>query len=217
MILLATAGPIYAETDDDDTETDVKDADIGSYGLDGIERIISPKGKVHCPEVEMVRYKGDVIRYHKPVRVYVGFKDRLEKFEKIVEETAIEVYGRAPKRIRHIGTYNCRRIRRYPEFLSEHGLGNGIDIQAFEFGPARGKAQRKAAPNKRLRRAFKVSVEKHWGRTKGVDKIHAEFLEKLTDKLVERDDVFRVLLGPAFPGHKNHFHFDCAPWRIVEL
>ncbi len=216
MILLALAGPIYAETDDD-SEAEVEDSDIGSYGLDDVDRIVSPKGKVKCPDLEMVRYKGAVIRYHKPVRVYVGFRDRLEKFEKIVEETAIEVYGRKPKRIRHIGTYNCRRIRRYPEFLSEHALGNGIDIEAFEFSRARGKDERTAVPHKKLRRGFKVSVKKHWGRTKGVNAIHAEFLTKLTDKLIERDDVFRVLLGPAFPGHKDHFHFDCAPWRIVDI
>ena len=216
VILLALAGPIYAETDDE-TEAAVEDSDIGSYGLDDIERTVSPKGKVKCPDLEMVRYAGDVIRYHKPVKVYVGFRDRLEKFEKIVEETAIEVYGRKPKLIRHIGTYNCRRIRRYPDFLSEHALGNGIDIESFEFERARGVDQRSAAPDKQLRGGFKVTVEKHWGKTKGVNAIHAEFLKKLTDRLIDRDDVFRVLLGPAFPGHKNHFHFDCAPWRIVEI
>jgi hypothetical protein len=34
---------------------------------------------------------------------------------------------------------------------------------------------------------------------------------------VARDDIFRVLLGPAFPGHKTHFHFDVAPWRLVDI
>lgn len=187
------------------------------YGLDDVPRYVPPTGRVICPKVPMVRYRGAVIRYHKPVRVYVGFRERLEKFERIVREVAIEVYGRAPRRIVHIGTYNCRRIRRYPTYLSEHALGNGIDIAGFDFGPARGRGERAAAPHRRLRRAFRVRVADHWGRTRGVDAIHAEFLRRLTDRLVGRDDVFRVLLGPAWPGHKNHFHFDCAPWRIVEI
>jgi BirA family biotin operon repressor/biotin-[acetyl-CoA-carboxylase] ligase len=35
--------------------------------------------------------------------------------------------------------------------------------------------------------------------------------------LIGRDDVFRVLLGPGYPGHDTHFHFDMAPWRMVQI
>jgi hypothetical protein len=212
VFLLAWVGAASAEE-----AAEASDPDLGSYGLDELPRIVEPKGKLRCPELEMVVHEGGAVRYHKPVRVYVGFRDRLERFEAIVEEVAIEVYGRKPTAIRHLGTYNCRRIRRYPEFLSEHALGNGIDVEGFDFAAARGKAQRTAAPHRKLRGAFRVRVEAHWSKDRGVDAVHAEFLRKLTDRLVERGDVFRVLLGPAFPGHKNHFHFDCAPWRIVEL
>lgn len=191
--------------------------DVAAYPLDSVSRTVPPRGKLQCPDVEIVRYRGDVIRYHKPVRVYVGFAERLRRFEEVVRDVAIEVYGRAPRRIRHIGTYNCRRIRKWPTFLSEHALGNGIDIMGFDFGRARGRAERKRAPRKRLRRAFRVRVLRHWQAKRGVAKIHAEFLRRLTEKLVAREDIFRVLLGPAYPGHKNHFHFDCSPWRIVEL
>jgi hypothetical protein len=213
LVILLTS---YGAQGESETATDT-DGDIGSYGLDDVSRQVDPKGKLKCPELDIVRYKGDTVRYHKPVRVFTEFRDRLRLFEAIVEQTAIEVYGRAPRRIKHLGTYNCRRIRRYPDFLSEHALGNAIDVEGFDFGPARGKAERKAAPHRRLRRGFKVRVETHWDKTKGVDAIHAEFLRKLTDRLIERDDIFRVLLGPAFPGHHNHFHFDVSPWRIVEI
>jgi hypothetical protein len=59
-------------------------------------------------------------------------------------------------------------------------------------------------------------VDKHWDKEKGVSAIHARFLRELTDRLIE-DDTFRVLLGPAFPGHQDHFHFDLAPYRLVQL
>lgn len=187
-----------------------------AYPLDDLPRQIEARGPVRCPKVEMVRYKGDVVRYHRPVRVYVGFRERLRRFEEVVREVAIEHYGRAPRRIVHIGTYNCRRIKAWPTFLSEHGIGNGIDVRGFDFAPARGQARRDA-PTRRLRRAFKVRLASHWGQRAGDAARHAAFLRALADRLVQRRDIFRVLLGPAEPGHKNHFHFDMAPWRLVNI
>ncbi len=210
VLTAAAAVPVAAES------ATAPEAADSAYGLDEVSREVPARGRVVCPKVEMVRHRGTHLRYHKPVRVYVGFRDRLEKFEKIVHDTAIEVYGRAPRRIVHIGTYNCRRIRRFPTFISEHGLGNAIDIEGFDFGPARGKAERGAVP-RQLRRGFKVRVEKHWDGNRGVNALHAKFLRLVTERLVEREDIFTVLLGPAWPGHKNHFHFDVSPWRIVEL
>ncbi|MFT7582827.1 MAG: hypothetical protein ACI9MR_004511 [Myxococcota bacterium] len=193
------------------------------YGLDALSREIPAKGKVKCPKVPLVRYGGAVIRYHKPVRVYTGFKTRLQRFEETVREVAIEVYGRSPSRIRHIGTYNCRRIGGYPNLVSEHGLGNGIDIAGFDFASAKKPLPMGVA--KRLSRRFKVRVKSHWRapetgalrRDVDADTLHAVFLRRLTDRLLTREDVFRVLLGPAFPGHKDHFHFDMAPYRLVVL
>jgi len=36
-------------------------------------------------------------------------------------------------------------------------------------------------------------------------------------RLIGRQDLFRVVLGPAWPGHHNHFHLDFAPYRVVEV
>ncbi len=190
------------------------------YPLDALPRTIAPKGKVRCPKVAKVRYRGDVIRYHSPVLVYVHFKARLRKFEEVVRQTAIDVYGRAPVKIRHIGTYNCRRISLWPTFLSEHGIANGIDVAGFDFGRLPRKASKalKARTPKRLRRPFKVRMLKHWSARKGVAKSHhSRFLRLLAARLIQRRDIFRVLLGPAYPGHKNHFHFDVSPWRLVQI
>lgn len=186
------------------------------YSLDELERVTSTKGKLRCPKVEMIRHKGESVRYHKPVYVYVDFRERLESFESLVAEVAIDIYGRAPKRIKHVGTYNCRRIRRFPDILSEHALGNAIDVEGFDFAPARGHDERGDSPHRSLRRGFQVRVGRHWDRERGVSAMHARFLRELTDRLVE-EDIFRVLLGPAFPGHQDHFHFDLAPYRLVQL
>lgn len=188
-----------------------------AYGLDDLEREVPATGTMRCPSVQLVTYRGETVPYHTPVRVYIGFRDRLRKFEAVVRDTAIEVYGRAPRQIRHIGTYNCRRIRLWPTLLSEHGVGNGIDIAGFDF-PALKKAQRLPgdAPAK-LGKRFEVRIKAHWNATGPINAVHAKFLLLLTERLRQRQDIFRVMLGPAYPGHKDHFHFDCAPWRMVVI
>lgn len=186
------------------------------YPLDGIERIIAPRGRVKCPKVDKVFYRGDVVRYHSRVFVNVHFRERLRRFEQVVAAVATEVYGRPPRKIRHIGTYNCRRIKAWPEFLSEHGIANGIDVSGFSFATAPRKIRSKLPKN--IRRGFRVSVLKHWTSKRPADAIHQRFLRLLIQRLVDRGDgVFRVLLGPGYPGHNNHFHFDMAPWQLVEF
>lgn len=185
--------------------------------LDGIERVVAPTGPMQCPKVELVSYRGDVVRYASPLRVNRQFRERLKRFEAVVRETAIEIYGRAPSRISHLGSFNCRRIRLWPTFLSEHGLGNALDVAGFVFPPLPRRTPLPADLPPALRRGFQVRVDPDWEGQTGVAAVHARFLHALTQKLVARTDIFRVMLGPAYPGHKNHFHLDCAPWRIVEL
>ncbi|MSP93317.1 MAG: hypothetical protein EXR79_16240 [Myxococcales bacterium] len=190
-----------------------------TFALDDLERSVEPTGAIRCPKVTLVTHKGTHVRYHSPVRVYAGFQPRLELFESVVRDVAIEVYGRAPTRIRHLGTFNCRRIRRWPDFLSEHGLGNAIDISGFQFAAVRGKALAPSDLEPKLRRAFAVTVERNWAAKPddAASARHSRFLQTLATRLVGRHDIFRVLLGPAYPGHHNHFHFDCAPWRLVHV
>lgn len=189
--------------------------DLYPYALDNVSREVEPRGKVRCPDLDIVRYPGDVIRYQKAARIYVGFVPKLRRMEEIVRDTAIEFYGRPPRRIKHLGTYYCRRIRSWPTFISEHGLGNAIDVEGFDFA----YVSRKEAPDvpRRLRRGFQVRVEKHWNGRRGNAATHARFLRTLARRLVDEEGLFRVMLGPAEPGHHNHFHFDAAPWRIVNI
>lgn len=187
------------------------------YGLDTLPRVVAPHGPIRCPRVELVDYRGEVIRYSAPARVFPGFRDRLVKFEQVARDVAVEVYGRPPSRVVQLGTYSCRRIAAYPDWLSEHGLGNAIDIEGFNFGPLpKGERLPEGVPAA-LKGPFEVRVLSHWKPRLGHAPIHARFLKLLARRLVARSDVFRVLLGPGYAGHDNHFHFDMAPFRMVEI
>jgi hypothetical protein len=148
--------------------------------------------------------------------VHPAFQERLKMFEKIVLEVATQFYGRGPERIVQLGSYNCRPIRLYPNLLSEHALGNAVDVAGFVFGRARSR-EIPVHLSSRLRRGFRVTVLEHWNAKRGVGAVHSEFLHALAHRLIEQTHIFRVLLGPAYPGHRNHFHFDCAPYRLVSI
>ena len=188
---------------------------VAPYPLDEVSREVPKRGKLKCDREALVKYKGDVVPYHATTTVHPAFRERLRRFEKVVADVAVEVYGRAPRRIVTMGTFNCRRIRRFPHLISEHGLGNAIDVAGFDFGSLPAGAEAPDKLSKRHRRGFKVRMEKHWT-AKGRDARHSSFLKLLARRLVAAD-IFRVLLGPAWPGHHNHFHFDMAPYAMVEI
>lgn len=215
LLTCCTVGPPAHARSKDAAEPDP----IGSYPLDAIARQVPRRQKLPCEsgELDTVAYRGEHIRYRRPIRVHPAFTERLERFEQVAVQVATEVYGRAPRRLVHMGGLNCRRMRRYPDWMSEHALGNGIDVAGFDFGPLpRGTVAPEGLP-KRLRRGFRVRLDEHWGGKRQRDALHSTFLRTLARRLVVRPDIFRVLLGPAWPGHHNHFHFDCAPYRVVEI
>jgi hypothetical protein len=156
------------------------------------------------------------VRYSSAVRVHPGFVPRLQRFEEVVRDVAVEVYGRAPRKIRHAGTFACRPVRRRATRISEHAFGNAIDVAAFEFGPARrGQALPEGAPGS-LRRSFAVRIDRHWSpgpRARTADHMHSRFLLVLTQRLGDRDDTFRGMIGPAHPDHRGHLHLDAGPYR----
>jgi hypothetical protein len=193
------------------------DDDLGSYPLDAIERTLQPGAPLPCAGPGLVTYRGEGMRYSAPARVDPAFRERLRALDRIVVQTAIEFYGRAPLRMQHLGTINCRRMRLYQDWVSEHALGNAIDVAGFDFGPLpRGASLPEGTP-KALRRGFSVRVLSHWNTTRGPGAVHREFLRTLAQRLIDRTDVFRVVLGPAWPGHENHLHLDCAPYRVVAV
>ncbi len=185
------------------------------YELDGVSRDIPPQGRFACPDVDRVSYRGAAVRFHKRLPLARAFVPRVAAFEEVVAEVATRVYGRAPTRIRHLGGTVCRRMKTFPHLLSEHALGDAIDIEGFDFGRAT-RAQRAAAP-RGLRGSFQVRIERHWNATRGAGALHARFLRELADALIARPDIFRVMLGPSYPGHGNHLHLDTSTYRMIEL
>lgn len=198
--------------------SDPADDGAPSYPLDAIPRWLSAGSKPSCSAAaaQLVTYRGARLRYDRPVRVHPAFRDHLRDFEDLVVEVAREHFGRVPHQIVHMGAFACRPVRGRPELVSEHALGNALDVAGFDFGPMARKDLRTSTLPRGLKRPFQVRVEKHW-KASGDDVAKSAFLHALTDRVIERPDLFRVVLGPGYPGHKNHFHLDQAPYRLIGL
>lgn len=183
------------------------------YALDHLSRSADrdERGRLQCPELDLVTHKGEHVRYHKSIRVNDFFRERLVRFEEVVARVGEEVYGRAPSRIVHYGTYNCRTIRHRKYRLSEHALGNAIDIAEFRFDAAP-RDKRKEARD--FPGAFRVNVERHWEGEEGKNRTHSVFLKTLVNEL-RNDDVFRGMIVPPARGHKNHLHLDMGRWSYL--
>lgn len=191
-----------------------------TYALDSVARWLEPGQRLTCDQKSLIQYKGTTLRYAGPLVIDPAFKERLERFELVAAEAAREVYGREPRLIRHYGAYSCRSTRNRKHRVSEHALGNALDLVGFDFGPAT-KAQPLAEGlPKQLRWAFQVRVARHWqpsAASGAAGALHARFLATLTERLRERDDIFRSMFGPGHGGHDDHLHLDAAPWRYVDL
>jgi hypothetical protein len=194
------------------------DAPAEHYALDDVSRWVEGGSALSCAqtEQELVAYRGDRLKYARPIRVHPAFRTQLAVFETIVDELAHEHFGRSPRRIVHYGAFACRAVRGRPELVSEHALGNALDVAGFDFGPLPKKLQKSSALTKQLKRPFQVRLDKHWNGS-GKTAAEAAFLHALAERIVARPDVFRVVLGPGYPGHHNHFHLDHAPYRLVGL
>lgn len=183
-----------------------------SYALDGISREASEGGETRCPELTFVSYAGTRVPYGRPARVVDAFVPRLELFDALVADVATAHYGRAPAKLRHFGALACRRVRGSHSRLSEHALGNAIDISGFGFARLKAAEPAPATLPIELRKAFEVSIEKHWdGGASPAEALHQRFLRALVER-VQEDDVFRGVIGPGREGHANHLHFDQSPW-----
>lgn len=70
----------------------------------------------------------------------------------------------------------------------------------------------------RFEALVKDIAESVYGSATGpLDFVHQRFLHTLTQRLEERPDIFRILIGPGHGHHDDHFHFDASPWRYVDL
>lgn len=186
--------------------------------LDQIDRKLSTPAqrKLACPEVTLVDYRGTHGKYGGAVRVHPSFQKRLELFEAVTNQVAERVYGRAPKKIRHAGAFRCRAGTGYwsSSRLSEHALGNALDVYGFDFAAAPKKDG--ASLPKAIRGAFSVTVARSWDDPAAGAGLHARFLRELITEL-RSQQVFRGLIGPSDPRHRDHFHLDGGPWTYSRI
>jgi hypothetical protein len=204
-------------------------AQPGSYPLDHEPRTLVAGAALPCGRHPLVSYRGEGIKYNTTARVHPALVGKLRGLEALVIELALKHYGRAPRRLVHLGTHNCRRIRTYPDWISEHTFGNAIDLAGFDFGPLPRPPRTQVASDmatrtqvasdmpRSLRAGFQVRIADHWTGRGKVGAYHSGFLRELATRLIDRRDLFRGILGPAWPGHHNHFHLDMAPYRVVEV
>jgi hypothetical protein len=188
-----------------------------AYDLDPIERIIDTGARITCKPENLVNHRGTLLPYQGVVQVNPAFRERLVRFERVVLDVATEVYGRAPARLRHFGAYSCRSTRQRSYRMSEHALGNAIDVIGFDFARAKKKDALAEGLPRELRGAFQVRVARHWSEDakSPAAAVHARFLHELAERLGDRSDVFRGMIGPSRSDHSDHFHFDMSPWRYV--
>jgi hypothetical protein len=189
------------------------------YPLDAVSRQVAlPRkpARIDCSETALSRYAGSLVRYERAVHVAEPFQPKLTAFEEVVVDVARAYYGRPPKQVLHLGAFACRTVRGRSHRLSEHALGNAIDVRGFSFGAARRDDPVPEDFPAKLRRPFVVSVERHWAHSAedGANAHHRDFLRALVAR-VRAEKIFRGIIGPGRPGHDNHFHFDYGPWSFA--
>jgi hypothetical protein len=104
-----------------------------------------------------------------------------------------------------MGGFSCRNTAGSGG-LSEHGLGNAIDLAGFDFAPDE-QGEGPAAG------AFQVRIIDHWFAEEGFALEHRRFLHLLTDRLLDHPEIFRRIIGPPTWLHDDHLHLDMGPSR----
>jgi hypothetical protein len=138
------------------------------------------------------------LRFQPAARVSCAFGLRLARFEAVVQEEARKILRSPVRSIVQLGTYNCRRMARFPDLVSEHSFANAIDVSTFVLGNGRD-----------------VVVERDWVRAdRPARTAGARFLRAVARRLYD-EQVFSVVLTPSYDAHhRNHFHLDGAPYTV---
>ena len=119
---------------------------------------------------------------------------QISKFEySTLQPNARRILGARIKRLKHIGTYNCRSMRQYQGLLSQHAFANAIDVSGFVLDDGR-----------------VINVEKDWN---GAGR-KSRFLKAINSSACSS---FRVSVTPdGDANHFNHIHWDVGPYRSCQ-
>lgn len=156
------------------------------------ERVDMTAEPAACAVETPVRVTLAAVAWNQPGVVSCAFAARLEDFARTVIEPAARVrFGEGVRRIRHLGTYSCRRENGGNGRWSQHARGGAIDIAGFE-----------------LESGTVVLVASDW-RGGGAK---STFLHDIARAACAR---FSAVLTPdSDREHRDHIHLDDGPYRI---
>jgi hypothetical protein len=157
--------------------------------------IAAPVAANGCGIDNGVRVEQSAVAWNRPAEMSCTLAARLDSFEReVVQQAAQRHFGRPVALIHHFGAYTCRGENGGNGRLSQHALGNAIDIGSFE-----------------LADGTRIAVETDWrGRGPRRDFLH--------DVAKRACAYFNVVLTPASDAlHRNHFHFDVGPYRLCSV
>ena len=156
------------------------------------ERVDVTATPAACAVEAPVRVTLAAVAWNQPGVVSCAFATRLEDFTRTVIEPAARArFGEGVRRIRHLGTYSCRRENGGNGRWSQHARGSAIDIAGFE-----------------LESGTVVLVANDW-RGRGAK---SAFLHDIARAACER---FSAVLTPdSDREHRDHIHLDAGPYRL---
>jgi len=132
------------------------------------------------------------IAYSGPLMIDCSLALALPAVEKVIQEEAVRHLGEPITRITTLGSYSCRSVRGWRERISQHAIGNAMDMAAFST-----KGGAKAS----VMRDYQVGVE-------SPPTPRGRFLRAIYGRLWSEGGVTRVL-GPEWDAaHRDHFHLD---------
>jgi hypothetical protein len=152
-----------------------------------------------CPDVPLIDYVGEPIPWRPAFRVNPVFAPSVRALEALIVETSREVYGHAPTTLLSASGYRCTTVSGRPERISEHALGNAIDVRGIE-----------------LDAETTTTVRDHWYPHAGDDPRHARFWRLLVVRARDRG-LFRGIIGPPRADHLDHLHFDQSPSTFFDV
>lgn len=150
---------------------------------------------IQCGAPQALRYTHgpQQIELHRSPVLSCPMALAMVRFEALAQTWALRYLKQKVIRVRHAGSYNCREMRNYPGWVSEHSYANALDLKSFELEDGR-----------------ILSVKKDYA-SPGPS---GQFFRALAKSLVEKK-VFSVVLTPNFDGlHKRHLHLDLARYRV---
>jgi hypothetical protein len=151
-----------------------------------------PAGADACAVDTPVRVSAAGAAWNQPGVVSCAFALALDAFMRDeVQPLARARFGEGVRRLRHFGTYACRRETGRDGRWSLHAAGLAIDVAGFE-----------------LAGGTLISVERDWHG----DGAKSAFLHALARRACDR---FSVVLTPdSDRDHRDHIHLDGGPWRL---